>query len=680
VTFDTLRADRIGAYGYPAAETPNLDRMAREGTLFEEARTHVPLTLPSHATVLTGLLPPRHGLRGNGPFRLSGSIPTIASVLRERGYDTAAAVSSVVLDRLTGLDRGFQQYDDNQRIGDRAAFNYLERAASQMVDAATRQISRLSPPFFLWVHLYDPHVPWVAPPSFSARHPGRPYDAEITFADEAFGRIRQQAEARASGHLLTIALSDHGESLGEHGENQHGYTLHRGVLRVPLLVAGPEVPRGRRVRETMAIVDIAPTIAELAGTAMTGIDGKSLVPLLRSTGETAQPGAQPDAAPVWEESLHPLFDSGWAPLRGLLTERWHFVEAPRPELYDRVSDPADRIDLAAQNPDLVRRLREELWAMALALGDRPEPSPGPADSPEMSERMSKLSSLGYLSGGEDRPLSRPRLDPKDGLPGFIAIERAGALLEGGQAGQARKLLEPYLKKDPDNPRLWHQYGMSLAVSGDHEEAERAFVRAVRLDPRAEFIRYAYASLLQDMGKQREARAQLEKVLETNPRAVDAALELASMAARNGDRESSEAILRRSYERGVRDPDLLSRLGVHLLERKRSDEAVRHFAEALVLHPHHPVAALETGRAALRGGDAGRAVELFDRCANGPRAFDCRMERARAILIGSGDLDAARLQLESAREAATSERMSREVELRISEIDRLKRQQRPGSPP
>jgi TolA-binding protein len=381
----------------------------------------------------------------------------------------------------------------------------------------------------------------VAPPSFSARHPGRPYDAEITFADEAFGRIRQQAEARASGHLLTIALSDHGESLGEHGENQHGYTLHRGVLRVPLLVAGPEVPRGRRVRETAALVDIAPTIAELAGTAMTGIDGKSLVPLLRSTGETAQPGAQPDAAPVWEESLHPLFDSGWAPLRGLLTERWHFVEAPRPELYDRVSDPADRIDLAAQNPDLVRRLREELWAMALALGDRPEPSPGPADSPEMSER-------------------------KDGLPGFIAIERAGALLEGGQAGQARKLLEPYLKKDPDNPRLWHQYGMSLAVSGDHEEAERAFVRAVRLDPRAEFIRYAYASLLQDMGKQREARAQLEKVLETNPRAVDAALELASMAARNGDRESSEAILRRSYERGVRDPDLLSRRGRSTLRR------------------------------------------------------------------------------------------------------------------
>ena len=683
VTLDTLRADHVGCYGARGAETPNLDALAREGVRFDEARSHVPLTLPSHATILTGLLPPRHGVRANGLFKLGPDIPTLAAALHERGYRTAAVVASVVLDRAYGLDRGFDLYDDNQHVGEREAFDYEERGSSQIAEAVEKEIPALAPPFFLWAHFYDPHAPYVAPSPYRERHASSPYDAEVAFSDAGLGRVLRAARERAGGNLIVAVLSDHGESLGEHGENQHGYTLHRGVLRVPLILAGPGIPRGRAITATVGLVDVAPTLAALGGASLPGTDGSSLIPYWTPRGNTKasdapeSPSAGPaairqeatDENPLWEETLHPLYDSGWAPLRGLLTSRWHFVEAPRPEIYDRRQDPSDRRDIAKSRPEIIGGLRSSLAAFRASLKDGEDPALPGDETPEERERREKLASLGYMTGGAALPV-RGRLDPKDGLPGFLAVETAGGLIEKGRGREAAAMVEPFTRKDPTNPRIWHQLGRALGAAGDLAGAEHALRRAADLDPRGEFIRYALAELLSRMGDPAGARGQYETILAADPRATNACLELASLAAGAGDLKTAETSLRRCYDAGARDPDLLDRLGALLLSARRPDEAAPMFAESLKLNPAGAVALLESGRAALRAGDANGAIELLGRCRNGGRAFECRMEMARAYVVGPGNLAAARALLVSAAEVAPDEARREEIMKRLEAIDRM----------
>jgi arylsulfatase A-like enzyme/Tfp pilus assembly protein PilF len=659
VTIDTLRADHVGCYGDRDAKTPALDRIAAEGVRFDEARSHVPLTLPSHATILTGRLPPRHGVRGNGLFRLDGGIPTVASALRSKGYQTAAVVSSVVLDRAYGLDAGFDVYEDNQRVGDKAAFGYVERGASQIADAVAPLLPRLKPPFFLWVHLYDPHEPWVAPERF-----GRGYDAEVAFADSALGEIRRLATERAQGALVTIATSDHGESLGQHGENQHGYTLHQGVLRVPLVACGEGIPKGKVVSHTVGLVDVAPTIAELAEVKLEGADGRSLVSLWSRAGGKG-------SEELWEETLHPLYDSGWAPLRGLLTAEWHFIDAPRPELYARRDDPGDTRDLAAGHGEVVSAMRTRLASFASRLGDAPEPQPQLGDDEENRELLEKLASLGYLASGAGKGAIGTRLDPKDGLPAFLAVEDAEELLERGDARGAYDRVVPFAAAASAGPRVWHVEAKALLALRKVPEAEDALSRALAADPRSEFLRLTYVDVLRAKGDAAGARAELERVVRANPRSVEASLELASIAAASGDRAGAEAVLAASYAAGVRDPDALVALGRLLDLRGARDEAAARFAEALSLQPHGPVALYELGRAALRAGDSARAIENLRRCADGPLAVECRIELARALVVGPRDLVSAREVLVRARELAGTQALRAEVDRRLAALEGMR---------
>ena len=663
VTFDTLRADYVGCYGRVDAETPNLDRLAAEGTRFDEARSHVPLTLPSHTTILTGKLPPHTGVRGNGLFHLRAGVPTLAEALRGRGYATAAVVSSVVLDHAYGLDRGFDVYDDNQYVGDKRAFNYLERSGSQVVDAVARLLPRLGPPFFLWVHLYDPHRPWVAPPPFADRHPGQPYDAEIAFADAAFGEIRKAASARAGGRLIVLATADHGESLGYHGESRHGYTLHRGVLRVPMIVAGPGIPSGRRVTATVGLTDVAPTLAELAGASLAGADGVSLTPFW-----TGAKAGTTGHEPLWEETLHPLYESGWAPLRGIVTDGWHFVDAPRAELYSRGSDPDDQRDVAIANREVVGGLRSKLAEIGHTLGDTPEPEPELGDDPDDRERLAKLAALGYLGASPQRKHTGPRLDPKDGLPGFVAIEDAEGLLRQGRLREAYERVHPLVGTDPDNPRVWHAEGVILRALGRDADAQRALEHAVALDPRSELIRFAYADLLRARGDLAGARDQLERILIANPKMLEATLLLAASFDATGNSERAAAILKTACEAGVRDPDLLVRLGEHLERAGALEEASKRFAEVLEMRPDDPHGLLATGRSALRAGDASRAVEILSRCADGPMALDCRLELARALIAGPGDIVGARAVLVGAQRFVTTDGERLELGERLRALD------------
>lgn len=664
VTVDTLRADRVGAWGSRSGATPVLDRLAASGIRFDEARSHVPLTLPSHGTILTGRLPPSTTLRGNGPFRLAPGVPTLAEVLRGAGYRTGAVVASIVLDRATGLDRGFDAYDDEQRMGPRSWFDWIERGASQVASRAAGWLGRGGDgPFFLWVHFYDPHTPWVAPPKFRDRFPDG-YDAEIAFADEALGQVLEAARQRAGGNLVVAVLSDHGESLGEQGENQHGYTLHRGVMRVPLVLAGAGIPAAAVIPDTVGLVDLAPTLAALAGASIPGAEGRDLARFWSERPQGApRPGTSADTG-LWEETLHPLFDSGWAPLRGLVTRDWHFVEAPTPRLWDRRRDPGDRSDVATKRKEIVAGLAKKTRETAEAIGDIGETTASADVDPE---RLAKLASLGYLSGAASAPRKEPRLDPKDGLPGFLAVEKAGELLRSGRPKEAIALLEPFVKKDPSNPRLWHQLGRGQADAGDLERAERSLRKSVALDPSAEHVRRALASVLEARGNVDGAKGELEAVLAANPRSADAALALSAMAVKRGDLAASEAILQRALAAGVRDPDLLGRIGLHRAKAGDAAGAETHFRQAVELDPDDPTGRLELARIEMRRGRPESARPHLDRCVDGSRAFECRMELARSFLSPPADLPSVRRWLLSAREAATDDRQRREVDGRLAQL-------------
>ncbi|HET7747629.1 MAG TPA: sulfatase, partial [Vicinamibacteria bacterium] len=400
VTLDTTRADRVGAFGSAAGATPRLDGLAAQGLRFPNAYAHAPMTFPSHASILTGLLPPGHGIRDNGPPPLDASRPLLAELLARSGYRTAAFVSAFVLDRRFGLARGFHHYADEMRAGPSDGLTSVP--AAMTVDRALAWLSTPDPrPFFAWVHLFDPHDPYEPPEPFATRFRGRPYEGEIAYMDHHLGRLLDALDRRADADdVLVLAVGDHGESLGEHGEDTHAYFIYAATQRVPLVLRWRRrVTPDRTAAALAGGVDVAPTLLDAAGIAPPAdLDGRSLL--------SPAPGG-PRA--IYMESMAPRRWWGASELVGLRDERWLFVRSPRPELYDVTVDPAESRNLAASHPERVAEMEARLAALALS-----EP---PVPSPEVDgETAARLRALGYLGGGAPPPASGPTPDAKDHLP------------------------------------------------------------------------------------------------------------------------------------------------------------------------------------------------------------------------------------------------------------------------
>jgi arylsulfatase A-like enzyme len=358
VTIDTLRADHVGAYGYAAARTPTLDRLAAAGVRFEQAVSPAPITLVSHASLLTGKIPPRHGVRDNGAYRLRDEHVTLPERLRQAGFATGAFVGAYVLDAAFGLAQGFDVYDDRMTGERSGSIGYAERSAAAVADAASAWIRELPPEqsFFAWIHFYDPHANYTPPPGFAAAFPGRPYDGEIAYADFHLGRVLEALASRPEhAETLVVVTSDHGESLGEHGEPTHTHFVYDATQRVPLILSGPGVPRGAVVASQVRLIDVAPTVLDLLRLPpLEGTQGVSLVPVMRS-------GAAPPAD-AYVETLAPR-NMGWSPLVGLRSGGWKYIRAPRPELYELSEDPGERVNRISERSDEAARLRERLDAM-----------------------------------------------------------------------------------------------------------------------------------------------------------------------------------------------------------------------------------------------------------------------------------------------------------------------------
>jgi len=567
ITIDTLRADRLGAYGYTRARTPSLDALAKAGTTFDRAYSASPVTLPSHATLLTGRYPPGHGSRDNG-LRMSADTPTLATTLQPRGLKTAAFVAAFPLDHQFGLNRGFDVYGDRIPRGpDGRIAN--ERPAPQVVDDAIAWLSEVAPaPFFLWVHLFEPHAPYGDPSS--GRTVNERYDDEVATADREIGRLLA-ALGQARQDTIVVAAGDHGEAFGEHGEYAHSIFVYDTTLRVPLIVSGPGVRAAARVADPVTLADVAPTVMRLLGGAMKEVDG---VDLSAALGGAAVPRRE-----LYAESFAPLVEFGWAPLRSLRSGKWKLIAAPRPELFDIEADPAETTDLAAAQPSIVRDL--EARASRYSGADLPSAA---AIGVEAAER---LRALGYSAGSVRPSSSSGRPDPKDRreLSARIAQVTSGELT--GAALVAA--LEGIVREDPRNGQAQLRLAYARLQAGDCARAEPAFHAA--------------------------AAAGLPS--------ADVFIGLATCLGQRRDLAGAERALNEARRLEPDNPVVTANLGVLLMERGDLPAAIRALKSAIAVEPALHEARFNLALAYARAGDRGEAAaaarELLSRLpANAPQ--------------------------------------------------------------
>ena len=604
ITIDTLRPDHLHCYGYGRIETPTIDRIAHSGVLFENGVTQTPLTPPSHASIFTGLNPPSHKVRDTGGFILSPSTPTLASVLQEKGWDTAAFISSAVLKKRFGFDHGFAVYDDRMpRPGSAQEFlEDAERRAGDTVDRAVQWLdSRSDKPFFLWVHLYDPHTPYDPPSPFREQYKDRPYDGEIAYADRELGRLMESLRRKSPPEKTVVAvLSDHGESLGEHGEYSHGVFLYDATLRIAFLLSGPGVPSGLRVTPQARTIDLLPTILELMGSpAPAGIDGASLVPLFS--------GKDAGTAISYAETLFPKISLGWAELRAIRTNQWKYIRAPRPELYDLSRDPRETNNVLAEHSYEVRKLEAQLAAASRSAGsEKVETTP-------MDERtLAQLKSLGYTSGftSQSYNLNGQGADPKDRVAILKLMDAAEQPESGLSAPRRIQLLQEAVRLDPSNPLLYHSLGAKLEKSGRYDAAMKLYRAAIANGVENGRLHSRLGDLLVRAGKKAEAIPEYEQSVRMNPADAASQANLGTAYLEQGRLADAERVLKGVIALDPSNAAAQNGLGVLAIQRQDGTAARGYFEKAVELDPDLVEAHLNLGLIYKMAGDRVRARECF----------------------------------------------------------------------
>jgi choline-sulfatase len=575
VTLDTTRADRLGAYGGDPAVSPTLDRLAGGGVRFERAYSHAPTTLPSHASLFTGLTPARHGVHENAVFTLGAAVPTLAEAFARAGYRTGAFVSAVVLDRRYGLARGFGIYDDEIESDDSDVVN-AQVPAGVTVDRALTFLSAAgSGPVLAWVHLYDPHQPYAPPEPFATRFRGRAYDGEIAYMDAAIDRLLAGLAARGRPALV-VAVADHGESLGEHGEETHAFFIYSTTQRVPLVLSYPGVlPAGVAVAPTVRVVDVMPTVLALAGLATPdGLDGTSLLPLITGRSEVS-PG------PVYLESYGPRLWWGAQELLGLRSGPWLFIRAPRPELYHVEDDPAERSDLSATRRQDTARLSEELTALV------PDGDPLAQQTATDPETARRLRALGYLGGSS--PLAGsgagPLADPKDVAPVLAAIAEAQGWMDRREYERALAGFQALAARMPTSGQLRGRIAHALLALERYEEALVAYRALCAESPEDEGYILGVARALVPLGRVDEAVRVVEDGLRAVADSPTLYLQLGRLFEDSGRLTDAESAYQRVVELSPRDPAALLTWASISDKQGRADEAARRFARVIEISPH-----------------------------------------------------------------------------------------------
>lgn len=630
LTVDTLRADRIGAWGYRETDTPQMDRLAAEGTRFANAISTVPFTLPAHSAIMTGTYPPWHGVRENVGYSLGDEAVTLAETFRDQGYATAGFVSAFPLDSRWGIAQGFDHYLDDFDVtgGERTNMGAVQRPGAETIAAVLGWLDeRPDAPFFVWVHLFEPHDPYTPPEPYRSRYAGRPYDGEVAYTDFLVGELRGGLEERGLLDSAVMVLTgDHGEGLGDHGEAFHGYFIYDSTVHVPLIVRLPGEAGGRVVDAAVSHVDLAPTLLELAGVTTTApLHGRSLVPLLAGTESDADAAARA----VYSESYYPLLHYGWAPLRSLRDAHFKYIDAPTAELFEVTADPGETRNLARERAATGFQMAEALRDLAASIefeGEREQVSP---DLDEAT--LSQLRALGYLAGrGEvdlDEEMERP--DPKDKIELHQLIMAAQSDVGMGDDAAAEAKLRAVLARDAAILDANQLLASVLAERQQHQEALGYYQAALASDPEHQASLFGLASSYRALGQRDEALVGFRRLLELAPtdsktviaaaellvqandlvgaqRVVEAAVaaervppilynQLGELLVLQGDQRGGEAQFRLAIDRNPELAQPRFNLGVMYEERGDLAGAMRMYREAIEHAPGHYQSLFNLGR-------------------------------------------------------------------------------------
>lgn len=572
VTLDTTRDDRLGCYGRSNAGTPWLDALAARGLLFRRAYTPVPLTLPAHISIFTGMYPTHTGVHVNGQTQLAHGVTTLAERLARAGFYTAAAVGGYPVTGRFPVRRGFEAYDDT--LADPNNPEGLERDAGAVVRAALAELpSRNGRRLFLWVHLYDPHDPYAPPSPFRERFPKDPYQGEIARVDAALAELAEGLQRDLSGEsMLFCVVGDHGESLGEHGEPTHGFFAYDATVHVPLILAGPRVPRGAIRTDPVSTVDIVPTILGLLGLpAVKGLDGFPL--------DVAAPRAS-NGRDLYFETELPRRNYGWSALHGVIEGRYKLIAAPRPELYDLERDPHESMNLYDDRPQVAAKLDAWLRAsMGNAAGDGEEAAP--VDP--------RLRSLGYVgSGARPRGRDDALADPKDKLSLYLRFTGASRQLERGNARAALAELDPLVGEE-DTPGARFERAVALRMLGRLDDALADLDRVTSDDPSYPGVHLERARIAAARADWSTTLRESRMALAEDPASPEALLFRGAGREASGDVSGAEADYRRALTVNPAYGQASLRLAALLVRAGRIDDARTVLRAHLRLHPNDELA-------------------------------------------------------------------------------------------
>jgi arylsulfatase A-like enzyme/Flp pilus assembly protein TadD len=623
ITLDTTRADHLGCYGGRAA-TPAIDALAAAGVRFEQADTVAPLTLPSHASILSGMLPLHHGLRNNGAGSFPASMQTLTTTFAQRGYRTGAFVSSFVLDHRFGLDRGFETYDDAVERGGGSTID-AERSGGVVADAALAWLTRNDErPFFAWVHFYDPHAPYAPPEPFRSRFASAPYDGEIAYVDAQIARVLERIDRTRT---IIIVTGDHGEGLGDHGEMRHGLLTYESTLRVPLIIAAPSL-RPQVVRTAVSTADIAPTVAALSGSEMKNVDGADLSSSLRD-------GHEPAVHEIYAETEYPL-TFGWSSLHVLRNGEKKLIDGRFSELFDLAADRAETKNVA---PEQRRALADLSRTLARFLATAVRAAPATIDA----ETKAKLASLGYVAPVAGTP-EEDRYDPRQMRELFRDFENASAALGAGHVEDAKAIAMRLVEADPRNRVFRSTLATAYRQSGDVDRAAALYRESVALAPSDADAWYDLASVLEQKGATAEARSAIDEAVRLDARNAEAHNLRGTILAETGGANPAFEEFQKAIAIDPRNARAYTNSGNVLRDLGRLDDAATSYRRAIDLAPRDADPLNGLGTLLVQSGRAAEAVPYFDRAlAIEPGMHEARLNRAIALTM-TGDVTTARSEL------------------------------------
>lgn len=646
ISIDTCRADVLGCYGCPLPTTPNIDAVAGEGILFENVISPVPLTLPAHCSMLTGTIPPYHGVHDNMEYRLSDSHVTLAELLTAKGFAAGAVVSAFVLDSRFGLNQGFETYHD--RFDEKFEAHGIAQRRAAEVNRHTLQWldEHAEEPFFLFVHYYDPHAPYEPPAPFAQQFADNAYAGEVAYVDhcigEVLGKLRQ---LDIYDSTLVIITGDHGEMLGEHGEADHGFFVYQGAIRVPLIFKLPGRNGPARISGPAGLVDIVPTVCRLAGVpAPSGLRGRDLSPYFRN------PRISAPERYLYVESFFPT-RYGANSLLGLVTKDWKYIETTRPELYDLGADPNEAVNLSDKEPDVTRMMQERLKGILKARARWAGPD-GTLTMDEASRR--RLESLGYVGGAGvivDFTIDRSQDDPKDLIEFHLGCQGLLALVDDKEYEEARILAEKLIKERPGafGPRF--DLATIAMREKDFSKAVSLFQQALEIDPDHALARAHLGHAYYRAGKPAEAIIHCREALRLNPDSVDAcntlgiALHEAALAEPLTQRHAkiSEAIdvFRKVVRLAPTFPEGHYNLGIAVARQGMFEEAIRHYRQALILNAGYVDAHNDLGNALCAQGTPQEAVPHYREALRLDPGFADAHNNLGNVLLATGTPEEAR---------------------------------------